>query len=357
MNDRGTIIHISAGTIWKGILIVALAWAIFLLRDLALILITSVVIASAIEPAARWFAHYRVPRIPSVIAVYLAVIILVAGIFYLLIPSLISEVAQLPEIVTARLSDISTATTDISFDVSGKSASDIVDNISSILPVGDVLKNINTVIGVPAGAFRAASAVFGGVFQMLLIIIISFYLSVQERGIENFLRIVTPAREEGYVIDLWRRSQAKIGKWMQGQLMLGVFVGVLVYLGLTVLGVKYALSLALLAMIAEIIPIFGPIIAAVPAVILGFLESIPLGLMVLGLYVIIQQFENHLIYPLVVRKVIGVHPLIVIISLLIGGQLAGFLGILLAVPVAAVVLEFTDDVQKKKHIARESASA
>ena len=82
-----------------------------------------------------------------------------------------------------------------------------------------------------AGAFRAASAVFGGVFQMLLIIIISFSLSVQERGIENFLRIVTPAREEGYVIDLWRRSQAKIGKWMQGQLMLGVFVGVLVYLG------------------------------------------------------------------------------------------------------------------------------
>ena len=123
------------------------------------------------------------------------------------------------------------------------------------------------------------------------------------------------------------------------------------------MGVKYALSLALLAVIAEIIPIFGPIIAAVPAVILGFLDSITLGLMVLGLYVIIQQFENHLIYPLVVRKVVGVPPLVVIISLLIGGQLAGFLGILLAVPVAAVVLECAEDMQKKKRIGRETTGA
>ncbi|MEK7134525.1 MAG: AI-2E family transporter [Patescibacteria group bacterium] len=355
MNERGTIIHISAGTIWKGIVIIALAWAVFLLRDLALILLTSVVIASAIEPAARWFIRYKVPRIPSVIAVYLAVIIVVAGIFYLLIPSLLSEVTNLPDIISARISDIS-ATVPTSLGASAK-VGGIVGNISDIVPIGDALKNINTLIGIPAGAFHAASAVFGGVFQMLLIIVISFYLSVQERGIESFLRIVTPSREEVYIIDLWRRAQAKIGKWMQGQIMLGVLVGILVYLGLTILGVKYALSLALLAVIAEIIPIFGPIIAAVPAVILGFLDSITLGLMVLGLYVIIQQFENHLIYPLVVRKVVGVPPLVVIISLLIGGQLAGFLGILLAVPVAAVVLECAEDMQKKKRIGRETTGA
>jgi len=74
-----------------------------------------------------------------------------------------------------------------------------------------------------------------------------------------------------------------------------------------------------------------------------------LGLMVVGLYVIIQQFENHLIYPLVVRKVVGVPPLLVIIALIIGGKLAGFLGVLLAVPMAAAILEFTDDIQKEKH--------
>ena len=140
----------------------------------------------------------------------------------------------------------------------------------------------------------------------------------------------------------------KIGKWMQGQLLLGVLIGVLVYLGLTILGVPYALLLAVLAALFELIPLFGPILASIPAIALGFLQSFSLGFMVVGLYVIIQQFENHLIYPLVVRKVVGVSPILVIISLIVGAKLAGFLGLILAVPIAAAIVEFTDDIQKDK---------
>jgi len=349
MEEKGTIIHISATTVWKVLVIVGLVWALFILRDLVLLLLTSVVIASATEPATRWFIRYKVPRVFSVLLVYVAVIIALAGVFYLLVPSLLSEVSHLPKEITARISDISSATPSIlNANIAGEGSS-LVENVSELLPLSDIVSSINTFVTIPAGAFRAASAIFGGVFQLILIVVISFYLSVQERGIENFLRLVTPIRLETYIIDLWRRSQEKIGKWMQGQLLLGVLVAILVYLGLTVLGIKYALSLALLAMVSEIIPIFGPIIAAVPAVALGFIESITLGLTVLGLYVIIQQFENHLIYPLVVRKVVGVPPLVVIIALLIGGKLAGFLGVLLAVPIAAVALELADDIQKQKH--------
>ncbi|MDP3726617.1 MAG: AI-2E family transporter, partial [bacterium] len=173
-------------------------------------------------------------------------------------------------------------------------------------------------------------------------------LSVQEKGIETFLRLVSPLRHEKRIISLWHRSQTKIGLWMQGQLLLGLIVGILVYLGLTILGVPYAFLLAVLSAVFEIIPMFGPILASVPAIALGFTESISLGLMVFGLYVIIQQFENHLIYPLVVRKVVGVSPILVIISLVIGAKLAGFLGILLAVPVAAALMELADDMQKEK---------
>ena len=116
-----------------------------------------------------------------------------------------------------------------------------------------------------------------------------------------------------------------------------------------ILGVKYALLLAILAAVTELIPLFGPILAAIPAILIGFLDGgTTLGLMVLGLYVIIQQFENHLIYPLVVKKVVGVPPLMVIIALLIGAQLAGFLGIIIAVPVAAALMEFVNDIEKDK---------
>ena len=169
---------------------------------------------------------------------------------------------------------------------------------------------------------------------------------------EKFLRIITPLRSEKYIIDLWKRSQRKIGYWMQGQLLLGIVVGVLVYLGLMILGIQNALILAVLAGVLEIIPYFGPILSAIPAIFIGFTTGgLKMGLLILGLFIIIQQFENHLIYPLVVKKVVGVSPIIVILALIIGAKLAGFLGIILSVPVTAALMEFVEDVQRDRDIA------
>ena len=165
---------------------------------------------------------------------------------------------------------------------------------------------------------------------------------------ENFLKIITPIEYENYILSLWSRSRRKIGRWIQGQILLGILVGVLVFLGLTILQVEYALSFALLAMVFELIPIFGPILASIPPIIIAFLQNPALGLAVMALYIIIQQFENHLIYPLVVKKVVGVPPLLVILALLVGGQLAGFLGIIIAVPLAATLMEFLNDLEKDK---------
>jgi predicted PurR-regulated permease PerM len=174
-------------------------------------------------------------------------------------------------------------------------------------------------------------------------------LAVQEGGVEKFLKIITPVKRETYVVDLWKRSQRKIGYWMQGQLLLGLLVGVLVYLGLMILGVQNALVLAVLAGVLEIIPVFGPIVSAIPAILFGMADGgVTTGVLVLGLFIIIQQFENHLIYPLVVKKMVGVSPILVILALIIGAKLAGFLGIILSVPITSVLMEFLDDVQKEK---------
>jgi predicted PurR-regulated permease PerM len=189
--------------------------------------------------------------------------------------------------------------------------------------------------------------VFGGLFSFILIVVLSFYLSVQENGITHFLRMITPRAHEEYVIDLWTRSQEKIGRWMQGQLILVVIIGVITYLGLLLIGVEHAMLLAFLAGIAELIPLFGPVIAAIPAVIIAFSGGgTTLALVVLAFYLIVQQFENHLIYPLVVRKVVGLSPIIIILALVAGGQLAGFLGVLLSVPLAAILMEFLNDYER-----------
>jgi len=340
-------ITISSGTILKAILIVLLFVLLYMLRDLVLVLLTAVVIASSIEPATRWLGKYKIPRIPAVLFMYLFVIGLFAGLLYFFIPPILNEASGLVSSIPQYVESIKLYSPVDNLGLSG--ADGLVGGISESISLKDAVVNLQKMAtSLSGGAFQTVSSIFGGVFSFILIIIISFYFSVQERGIENFLQIITPVKHEKYVVDLWKRSQAKIGKWMQGQLLLGVLIGILVYLGLTVLGVEYAMTLALLAAIAELIPVFGPILAAVPAVALGFMDSVTLGFMVAGFYVIIQQFENHLIYPLVVRKVVGVPPLLVILSLIVGAKLAGFLGIILSVPIAAAIIEFTDDIQKEK---------
>jgi len=332
---------------FKIVLVGILFFLLYVLRDLVLVLLTSVVLASAIEPATRWFKKYRIPRVPAVLLVYVSIIIGIVGLFYLFVPILFTEVSNLSSNMPSYLESANLLLpTDQLGAVQTKT---FVGDLSKTFSIESAINNIQkTIAGFSSSIFQTLSKIFGGMFSFILILIISFYLAVQERGIEDFLKVITPIKHEKYIIDLWKRSQAKIGKWMQGQLLLGLLIGVLVYLGLTILGVPYAFTLALFAAVTELIPLFGPIIGAVPAILLGFVDSATLGFMVIGLYLIIQQFENHLIYPLVVRKVVGVPPLLVIIALIVGGELAGFLGVLLSAPIAAVIIEFTDDIQKEK---------
>jgi predicted PurR-regulated permease PerM len=212
-----------------------------------------------------------------------------------------------------------------------------------------VIELRNALTNASDGFVQTVSIVFGGFVSFVLIIIFSFYFSVQDKGIDDFLRLVVPAKYTNKVLDLWKRSQKKIGLWMQGQLLLGLIVGVLTYLGLTVLGVRYSLLFAIIAGLLEIIPLFGPVLASIPAIALAFVDGGPsLGFLVIGLYLIIQQFENHLIHPLVVSKVVGVPPILIILSLLVGGHLAGFLGIILAVPLAAVLQELVAEISRER---------
>jgi predicted PurR-regulated permease PerM len=180
-------------------------------------------------------------------------------------------------------------------------------------------------------------------------LVLSFYFAVQERGIDDFLRIITPTRRHTYILDLWKRAQHKIGRWLQGQLLLSLIVGVMLFIGLVLMDVRYALLLALVAAVLELIPVFGSILAAVPAVAIAFIDVGTMkALWVIVLYIVVNQIEGNVIYPWVVQKVVGVPPLVVILAIIAGFQLAGFLGVLIAVPIAAAVQEWVGDVQRGK---------
>ncbi len=342
--DRSpTLITISLSTIIKTVLVLGLLWLVFLLKNLVLVLLTSVVIAAAVEPMVRWFSQYRIPRVLAVLIIY----VLTFGVVVVLLPfflfPIIGDLVELSATLPERLGGIPEW-------ISAQGGSSLLSSGFDSLALNDFLVSLQgSFSNLPKGFVQATSLAFGGFFSFVLIVVISFYLAVQRHGIEIFLRLVTPIKQESYILDLWSRAQRKIGYWMQGQLVLGLVIGVLVFLGLTILQVRYALVLGILAAILELIPFFGPILSAVPAVLLGFSVGPSKGLMVLGFYIIIQQFENHLIYPLVVNKIVGLPPLVVILALLVGAQLAGFLGLILAVPLATVLMELTNDFAKNKY--------
>lgn len=339
-NERNFEVRITSGTIVRGILIVLLLIFLYYIKDILLVILTAVVIASSVEPATKWFDKFRIRRLPAVVIMYVGVGLILAAFFVFFLPSLLDEalvyIDSLPQ--NFSLSDLWSPIHDSGI---------LADKTISIQGIVDTAKEV--ISGTGEGAIKVASSVFGGVLSFILIIVLSFYLSVQEDGVGDFLRIISPSKHRAYIIDLWKRSQIKIGYWMQGQLLLGLIVGIFVYLGLLIFGVKHALLLASIAVIFELIPVFGPILSAIPAVIIAVVDGgATLGVLIAGYYLLIHQFENHLLYPLVVKKIVGISPILVIVALVIGAKLAGFLGILLSVPAAAVIMEFVNDIEKRR---------
>jgi predicted PurR-regulated permease PerM len=287
-----------------------------------------------------------VGRFLAVPIIYSIVIAILFAVFYAFVPIIFRELSGVIGLISTYLPSTSTIDTQ-----SIQGASDFVTNISKNTSTSDLLSNIKAITSsFTQGATSIIGSTFGGVVNLILVLVMSFYLSIQERGIQTFLRIITPAKHERYVIDLWVRTQRKIGLWFQGQLLLGLVMAAITFVVLSLLGVQYAFLIAIITGIAELIP-FGVVFAAIPAVLFAVIDGgVLLGFKVLIFYIIAQQVENYVLNPAIVKRVVGIPPLIVLVSFLIGITLAGFVGAVLAIPIAVFVLEYLGDVEKSKYV-------
>ena len=177
----------------------------------------------------------------------------------------------------------------------------------------------------------------------------AFYLALEEHGVQKFLQLIVPKKQEEYIIDLWARAQKKIGLWMQGQLLLSFLVSLLVYIPMVILDMPYAALLAILAFTGELIPMVGLTLATVPALFIAWTHGGTSLLWIIALiYFIISQLENHVLVPKVMNKLVGVPSIVVIIAIVVGAKLAGIWGVLLAVPFASILMELAEDLGKRK---------
>lgn len=344
--ERPIYISLTLGSVFKVILAAVLFYFMFLLRNLLLVLLTATILATAIEPITKLLIRKKIPRVFSVIIIYLTIISSLAAISYVFIPPLINDTASIVRTIPEYVTELSQSDRFTQF----PALSNFVEEITSFENSKDWTNLVGGHSdGTTAGIVTTFSGLSGGLLSALLIIVFSFYLAVQEDGVSNLIRLIIPVQHEKYAIDLWKRSQRKIGLWMQGQLLLSVIIGVLTYLGLSILGINNALFLAILAGIFELIPVFGPIISAIPAIAFGLMQGgVSLALIVTGMYTVIQQFESQLIHPLVVKKIVGIPALLAIIALIVGARIAGFLGIIISVPVTAAIMEYISDIEKNK---------
>ncbi len=336
MNQSQTI-NISTSTILRVIAISLALLFLYLIRDILMVVFVAVIIAAAINGPVSWLQRNKVPRLLGVLFIYLLLFLLIGLIVTLIFPPLANQVKQLavhfPEIVEKVGLSIQQWWQDYNL---GTNLQTFLDRIG-----GKLTQAASNVLSTTIGFF-------GGFLSAIIILVISFYLAVQEKGAKRFLVSLTPSEHQAYLTGLIDRIEGKIGSWLRGQLILMLIIGLLIFIGLYFLGIKYALVLALIAALFEIIPYVGPVLAALPAVVLAFFQSPFLALLVVILYIVVQQLENYLLAPQVMRKAVGLSPVVIIIALLIGGKLAGILGIILAVPLAAAVAEFLKDLQKKE---------
>jgi predicted PurR-regulated permease PerM len=337
--------RITNGSIVRVMLWLGLAYSIFFFRELLLTLLVGLVIASTIDPIAKFFQKYRIPRAVTVSSVFLILFGSVAAFAFFALPALADDLARLISRLPTLLEQFRVFGKNLGF----KDLSVSIGELSKTISKGQILTVVkNAVVGASSVA-ATTGVVISNIINFALTLIFSFYLAVQDDGIKNFLKLITPKFYEKYILDLWVRSEAKIGSWAKGQMIVALIVSVLVFIPLLILKIPYASLFALLAFLGQLVPVVGLIAASVPAIITAyFTGDISLALVTLAVFLTVSQLENYVITPKIMNSVIGVPAIIILISVIVGAKVAGFWGIVIAVPMAAIMMELVNDILNDK---------
>lgn len=297
---------------------------LWLIRDIVIVVLLALVLASALEPMAEYFTKYKIPRFVSVLGTYIVVIGAFGIVIALMSPLVVDQARVLADNLPALAVELQSKYPNLTLLFGGANLNSIVDALLSNSGFGSNL-------------FDRTLGLFNGLVALLTVLVISFYVVAADRGMKKFIGDIVPKQYQETTVRLIAKIQAKMGMWVVGQFILSVFIFALTYIGLTILGVDYALVLALIAGLLEVVPYIGPFVSAIPAVFFALIQSPPLVIGVILLYIIIQKTEGYILVPKIMEKTVGTSPLVVLLALLIGFKLAGILGILLAVPLAGAI--------------------
>lgn len=311
-------------------------WFFYVIRDIIILFILSIVLTATIKPMVDNLEGRGVPRGVTVVGIYSVLLtFLILGIS-LLVPPLVGQFKEfstsLPEYVDKITESL-------------KGIEAYVQSYGVNFRSEDLIKESMTGFFQSSGQlFSTTASIFHGLISVIVVLSLTFYMAVKKHGMRRFVGAVTPPRYQEYALSFSDRVQVKIGRWVMGQIILMATVFALDLLVLYFSDVPYALALALIGGALEIVPYVGPVIATAIATAVGLLVSPLTGIMVLILFTLVHQFEVHVIVPQIMKKAVGLNPIIVILALLVGIQIGGVLGAILAVPVATAIGMLVNDI-------------
>jgi predicted PurR-regulated permease PerM len=324
--EKAILNYLSKNQFITGILFVAILFILFALKEILLVVFVAYIIVAALLPAVEFLRKRKIPNTVSVILVFFTALILFGVLVAPLVPFLSSQIQQL-----------------------FKSFPQYLNRAASILGVELSIKEVTQLISpqqLGQNAFALAGGVVGGFVATITAIAISFYLLLDYDKIKNNIANLFPKKNYLKITAIIEEVNKKLGAWLQGQMLLSLSIGLITWVVLTVIGMPFALPLAVLAGMFEIIPSIGPVISAVPAIIVALTISPNLAIVVIVSYILIQFIENHLLVPRIMQRAVGLNPVVVIIGVIVGSTLLGIPGALLSVPFISLLTLIIKDVQQ-----------
>lgn len=315
------------------IITLALAFLLFQLREILMVLFAAIIIASAIRPLVEGLTRARIHQGIAILSVYLLIFGGIIGLVIVLAPSIISLIVELfsTGLLVAKLRSFMNQLSTFGWD-----------RYSGSLPSFILPTQLQTLIDMASDtaqqqAWPLARDTIITIGQILLVFVMGFYWLTAREQILSLLLRLSPLSRRSYVELIWNDVEKTLGAFVRVQVILILVVGGAAYVGLVILGIPYAPALAIIAGLTEAIPLVGPFLGAIPAVLVGFTISPTIGLLIAGWYLLIQQLEGNILVPKIMEHQVGLNPLLVLIALIAGGILNGIAGALLAVPIAGAL--------------------
>jgi len=329
-NEKVYKFEISHRTIIFTVFLILSLRFLLIIKDLLFSLFIAFIITSALRPILDRLVRLKIPRVLAALLVYFSFLTIFVGLLSIIFPPLIKETVQLSRNFPSIIERLTAGFSGLPYSFF---------NWQSLFQYIPTASN---------QIFNLITRFFSNTIWFFYTLFFSFYFLVEEDAIKKILANFLAEEKTERIIDFINLLEKRINNWFWGQVFLMVIVGTLTYIGLNLIGIKYALPLAVLAGLLEIVPNLGPTLAAIPAILIGFSQSPFLGISALALAILVQQLENNLIVPLIMKKAVGLNPIITLMALIIGGKLAGVFGVLLSVPVVVLLKTFFLDFLNKK---------